>query len=205
MWQQVAVPSHGCNSELGPEGDSCNTRVSANVAPGGSMPTIGYHASHEQFAPSELLASRPNRRAGRFRRRDVLGPLRTLERAAGALQVCLVLAGSRVAGDVSSFRRGQCPGDAITLRSLPRPRRHLTEMFPIASGSRSAPGRRSTSTLPARAGHQGRAQRAPAGMRRCHPRPLGRRDGDAPWFDPCRRGQSSGVSPSDRRPSSDRR
>ena len=53
-------------------GASTAKRTPASVEPGRSMALIGYHVSHEQFAPSELLACVRAAELGRVCRGDVL-------------------------------------------------------------------------------------------------------------------------------------
>ena len=56
------------------------------------MTIVGFHASHEQLDPRTPPPRRAARRAGGLRRRDVLRPLRPVERAAGTLRLRLELA-----------------------------------------------------------------------------------------------------------------
>ncbi len=48
------------------------------------MTVIGFHCSHEQISPAQLLERRPAGRAGRLHRGHVLGPLQPVERNARA-------------------------------------------------------------------------------------------------------------------------
>ena len=97
-------------------------------------------------------APRGRGRAGRVRRRDVLGPLHALERAAGPLRLRLVLAG-RGAG-----RPRRCRSAWSTPRAALPPGDHrpghgtLARCSPAGSGWRWAPVRPPTSTSPATAG-----------------------------------------------------
>ena len=77
------------------------------------MTVIGFHASHEQIHPAELLDAVAARRGGRLHRGDVLRPLLPVERAAGPVGVRLVLAGRRAGDDVAAVRRGQRAGPAL--------------------------------------------------------------------------------------------
>ena len=77
------------------------------------MTIVGWHASHEQIAPSRLLAAVRHAEAGGFRRGDVVGPLRAVERAPGRVRVRLVVARRGDGDDRLAVRRRQRSGPAL--------------------------------------------------------------------------------------------
>ena len=114
------------------------------------MPVIGFHASHEQIHPADLLDAVQRRRAGGLHRGDVLGPLQPVERAAGPLGVRLVLARRRAAGHRACRSAWSTrPASATTRRSSPRRSARWARCTRAGSGPRSAPARPPTSTSPA--------------------------------------------------------
>ena len=117
------------------------------------MTRIGFHCSHEQIPPRELLACGAPRRAGGLRGRDVLRPLLALERAPGRVRLCLVVPGRRAGGHEPAVRsrqraraalppRDHRPGGCFPVPDVPR----------AACGSRWAAAKRRTSTSRASAG-----------------------------------------------------
>ena len=118
-------------------------------------------------------------RAGRVHRRDVLGPLLALERAAGPVRVRLVVARRRAAGDrrcrsAWSTRRAS----ATTRRSSRRRSARLAAMYPGRFWAALGTGEASNEHITGeRLAAQGRAQRAAARVRRRHPRAAARRGG----------------------------
>src|SRR5215203_2547259 len=55
-WYRTSVLARKLPCRAKGRGRDWRRKANASVKPGGSMATIGYHVSHEQFAPSELLA-----------------------------------------------------------------------------------------------------------------------------------------------------
>ncbi len=105
------------------------------------MTVVGFHASHEQVHPSALLDAVQRAEAAGFTRRDVLGPLLAVERAAGPQRLRLVVARRGAGHHVAAVRHRHRarpalpPGDR---RAGDRPR--WPRCSPAASGRRSARG-----------------------------------------------------------------
>ena len=128
------------------------------------MTIVGFHASHEQLPPGPAPPCGAARRGGRLRRRDVLGPLRAVERAPGRVRIRVELARRRARrprrlpfGVVTA--PGQRYHPAITAQAIAT----LEAMFPgrfwAALGSGEAINEHVTGDAwPA----EGRAGRAPA-------------------------------------------
>ena len=92
-------------------------------------------------------------RGGGLRRRDVVGPLLAVERAAGRVRVRLVVARRRAGGDDAAVRRGERARAAIPPGHHRPGDRHARGDVPRAVlGRRSAPERPPTSTSPGTAG-----------------------------------------------------
>ena len=125
-----------------------------------SVTVVGFHASHEQAHPGELLAAVQRAEEVGLRRRHVLGPLRAVERATGSQRVRVVVARRR-AGDARHSRSASSPPPAsgTTRRSSPRPPPPWRRCSPVGSGWPSGPARPSTSTSPVTAGHPSRSGR----------------------------------------------
>ena len=142
------------------------------------MTVIGFHCSHEQISPAQLSAGRPAGRTGRLHRRDVLGPLQPVERAAGRVRLRLVLPRRCAGHDEPPVRRRQRARAALPPGDHRPGHRDARADVPgsVLGGARIGRGIQ-------RAGHrrglaaQGGARPAPRRMRRRHPAAARRRGG----------------------------
>ena len=102
---------------------------------------VGWHASHEQVAPSALLDAVQRAEAAGFDAAMSLGPLLAVERAAGRVRVRLVVA-RRGDGHHGAAVRRRRPrrASATTRRSSPRRSPRCSRCSPAASGSPSGTG-----------------------------------------------------------------
>ena len=152
---------------------ACRPRTARRACEGGRereeppMTVVGFHASHEQVHPPALLDAVQRAEAAGLHRGDVLRPLLAVERAAGPQRR------SPGPGSARRWRRRRLPFGVVNAPgpALPpgdhRPgdRPRSPRCSPAASGWRSAPARRRTSTSPATAG-RARSERN-ARLREC--------------------------------------
>jgi hypothetical protein len=107
-----------------------------------AMARLGFHASHEQFPPSELLALvRATEMAG-FDCAMSIGPLSPVGICSGPVGVCVVLAGSGPSGNIAALWVISAPGYRYHPAIIAQGAATLAEMFPgrflLWAGKRSA-------------------------------------------------------------------
>ena len=109
------------------------------------MPTIGFHCSHEQIPPSQLLEDVKHAEAAGFTAAMCSA---TSSRGARtrASRACVVLARCCTQRDQPALRRGHCTGPAVPPVITAQAIGTLGEMFPGRFWAAWAPARPSTST-----------------------------------------------------------
>ena len=94
------------------------------------MTAVGIHASHEQLAPSALLAAMQRGGGGRLRARLVLRPLLARGAAPGRVGVRLVVAGRAMQATSLPFGVVNAPGQRYHPAIVAQAAATLAEMFP---------------------------------------------------------------------------